>query len=96
MAGATPLCSGRCQGTAPIGAGALVGAGVRSHAGSVREWSADCRDGCQRRASLGSSWRDGRDKAATRGADAVESNAGYDDIGFRLVREVSAAEIEAR
>ena len=91
----SPACRGRCEGTAPIGAGAMVGSGIRSHAGSAREWSADCRDGCQRRLSLGSSWRDVSDKPG-RSADAVESNVGYDDIGFRLVREVSVAELDAR
>jgi len=96
LANAVPACRGRCEGTAPVGAGAVVGRGIRSHAGSAREWSADCRDGCQRRLSLGSSWRDASEKRGSSGADAVESHGGYDDVGFRLVREVSAAELEAR
>jgi serine/threonine-protein kinase PpkA len=96
LAGATPACRGRCEGTAPVGAGVLVGSGIRSHAGSAREWSADCRDGCQRRLSLGSSWRDAGGKPGARGVDAPEGSVGYDDIGFRLVREVSAAELAAR
>jgi serine/threonine-protein kinase PpkA len=94
LAGAAAACRGRCEGTAAAGAGAVVGNGLRSHAGSAREWSADCRAGCKRRVSLGSSWRDAREPAA--GSDAVESGTGYDDIGFRLVREVSAAELDAR
>jgi serine/threonine-protein kinase PpkA len=93
---ATSACRDRCEGTAPTRAGAMVGPGVRSHAGSAREWSADCRDGCARRRSLGASWRDVSDRRAKPGADEVESGIGYDDIGFRLVREVGAAELDAR
>jgi serine/threonine-protein kinase PpkA len=91
-ANATPACRGRCKGTAPIG----TGTAIRSHAGNAREWSVDCRDGCTRRVSVGTSWRDANASQGKRGVDLVESEAGYDDIGFRLVREVSAAELDAR
>jgi serine/threonine-protein kinase PpkA len=96
LANATPACGSRCEGTAPARAGAIVGLGIRSHAGSAREWSADCRDGCERRRSLGSSWRDVADKRAKPGVDEVESSLAYDDIGFRLVRDVGASELDAR
>ncbi len=93
---ATPGCRGRCEGTAPITAAAKRASGVRVHAGSAREWSADCRDGCSQRLSLGSSWRDASAGADARAGDAVKSGDGYDDIGFRLMRDVSAAELEHR
>ncbi|WP_149193892.1 bifunctional serine/threonine-protein kinase/formylglycine-generating enzyme family protein [Luteimonas suaedae] len=52
-----------------------------SGATPVAEWLLDCAGDCERRAVRGTSWR--RD-AATRDADA---GRGYDDVGFRLVRE---------
>lgn len=94
--GATPACRGRCEGTVPITATAKLASGVRVHTGSAREWSADCREGCSQRLSLGSSWRDTSVGADARAADAVKSGDGYDDIGFRLMRDVSAAELEQR
>lgn len=94
--GATPACRGRCEGTVPITATAKLASGVRVHAGSAREWSADCREGCTQRLSLGSSWRDASAGSGARADDAVKSGDGYDDIGFRLMRDVSAAELEQR
>ena len=91
-----PSCSGRCEGTRSIDNATIVAPGLRSHAGSAREWTGDCRDACQRRLSVGSSWRDAVAKSGARAADAVENDHGYDDIGFRLMREVSAAELEQR
>ncbi len=64
-------------------------------AGQVREWSAPCGAGCTRQPAFGLSWRDAEEGRAD--ADAtVDPAYGYDDIGFRLVREVTRAELEQR
>lgn len=93
---ATASCGDRCRGTAPIDAGANVGAGLLSHMGSAREWSADCGAGCAERLSVGSSWRDASQRPGSEADVAVGGDEGYDDIGFRLVRDVSAGELAQR
>ncbi|NZA28080.1 protein kinase [Luteimonas sp. SJ-92] len=58
--------------------------GLAHHAGAtaVAEWLLDCSSaGCARRQIRGASWRQ---DAGTRDGDAAR---GYDDVGFRLVRE---------
>ena len=47
----------------------------------VAEWLGDCGEGCRERLSTGRSWRGAN---ATRPMDPAR---GYDDIGFRLVRD---------
>ena len=49
---------------------------------AVSEWRSDCGDSCARRAATGPSWRTGR---STRTLDTAR---GYDDVGFRLVRDL--------
>lgn len=46
----------------------------------LSEWLLDCSDDCQTRAVSGDSWRRG-------GSPARAGGRGYDDVGFRLVRE---------
>ena len=92
QAGAAANCGPRCAGTSSIG----TAAGIRQHLGSAREWSADCSDGCKRRLALGTSWRDASGKSPARGAEAIDAGSGYDDIGFRLLRSVSVAEVQQR
>lgn len=48
---------------------------------AVAEWSRDCSGGCDNRLASGRSWR------GDSGARALEAARGYDDVGFRLVRE---------
>ncbi|MGY1410238.1 MULTISPECIES: protein kinase domain-containing protein [unclassified Luteimonas] len=48
----------------------------------VSEWRADCGDSCARRAATGPSWRT---ESTTR---ALVPDRGYDDVGFRLVRDL--------
>lgn len=55
---------------------------VESSGRDVAMWSRDCSGGCERRVVNGRSWRS---KQANRGLTA---NRGYDDVGFRLVREL--------
>ena len=45
-------------------------------------WVRDCGSDCQHRQVLGGSWRDGK------GQRALAASRGYDDVGFRLVREL--------
>ena len=49
---------------------------------AVSLWSNDCATGCARRVASGPSWRN---KQAQR---PLLANRGYDDVGFRLVREL--------
>jgi tRNA A-37 threonylcarbamoyl transferase component Bud32 len=61
----------------------------------VREWPASCGPGCERQPVLGFGWREaGADRDAR--APTVEPQHGYDDVGFRLVRDVTRAELEQR
>ncbi len=84
----------RCQpgGTAPAMAGARGGNGVHSTVGNVREWSSDCA-GCRERPTAGLGWRDA--EPSRKGAQ-VNPEFGYDDLGFRLVREVPREAVEQR
>ncbi|MCD9031515.1 protein kinase [Luteimonas sp. Y-2-2-4F] len=52
-----------------------------SGARAVAEWLLDCENGCERRAVRGASWR------REEGARPRAADRGYDDVGFRLVRE---------
>ncbi|MFP7721959.1 bifunctional serine/threonine-protein kinase/formylglycine-generating enzyme family protein [Lysobacter sp. A3-1-A15] len=45
-------------------------------------WVRDCGTDCQQRQVLGGSWRDGK------GQRALAASRGYDDVGFRLLREL--------
>jgi len=45
-------------------------------------WSRDCARDCSERQALGTSWR------SKQGQRALEANRGYDDVGFRLVRNL--------
>jgi serine/threonine-protein kinase PpkA len=47
----------------------------------VAEWLADCGEGCRERLSTGKSWR------GANGSRPLDPARGYDDIGFRLVRD---------
>ncbi|MDH5823367.1 bifunctional serine/threonine-protein kinase/formylglycine-generating enzyme family protein [Luteimonas sp. RD2P54] len=58
-----------------------TGLAYQSGATPVAEWLLDCASDCSRRRIRGASWRDG---GQARDGDA---SRGYDDVGFRLVRE---------
>jgi len=61
----------------------------------VREWSTPCAGGCERQPLLGFGRREAEQPERGRDA-AVDATHGYDDVGFRLVREVARAELEQR
>ena len=47
----------------------------------VAEWLSECGADCRQRLSVGQSWR------GTSGAKPLDATRGYDDVGFRLVRD---------
>jgi serine/threonine-protein kinase PpkA len=47
----------------------------------VSEWLSECGADCRQRLSAGQSWR------GTSGTKPLDATRGYDDVGFRLVRE---------
>lgn len=49
----------------------------------LAEWNMDCSGSCQQRVASGASWRDER-----AGPSAQEAARGFDDVGFRLVRDL--------
>ncbi len=91
-----PPCAGAAcaarRGTAPAGSLAATALGLESLAGNAAEWTADCagvdaaRASCERRIVAGRSWRD-----APGGGEPplreLAPDRGYDDVGFRLVRD---------
>ena len=71
--------------------------------GNASEWTLACsetgnagpraleRETCPRRAAAGLSWRDGRGTTPLSHVQSLDADRGYDDVGIRLVRELSAA-----
>jgi hypothetical protein len=57
---------------------------VRGGGKPVAEWNSDCSGGCSKRVSSGKGWRGN-------GGRALDADRGYDDVGFRLVRDVDGA-----
>jgi serine/threonine-protein kinase PpkA len=49
---------------------------------AVAEWLQACSQGCRQRIVAGGSWRD------SSGSEPREADRGYDDVGFRLVRDL--------
>jgi hypothetical protein len=47
----------------------------------IAQWLADCSDNCRKHVAHGASWR------GQSGARPLDANRGYDDVGFRLVRD---------
>jgi serine/threonine-protein kinase PpkA len=68
--------------------------------GNASEWTLACGEAgnpiarmlederCPRRAAAGMSWRDGRDAVPLSHLQMLDPERGYDDVGFRLVREL--------
>jgi len=52
----------------------------------MAEWNVDCSGGCERRVASGASWRD-----ESPGPAAREAGRGFDDVGFRLVRDLGGS-----
>lgn len=58
------------------------GTPVQSGNRAVSLWSRDCASGCARRIASGKSWR------GSTAQRTLLANRGYDDVGFRLVRDL--------
>lgn len=84
------------EGTVNASQGPLSPLGLAGLRGNLREWTSNCTRGCQRRMAAGMGWRDPADRSSPGQSNDFDADTGFDDIGFRLVREVSAAELGAR
>ncbi|WP_460452814.1 bifunctional serine/threonine-protein kinase/formylglycine-generating enzyme family protein [Arenimonas aestuarii] len=84
------------EGTVNAAQGPLSPLGLAGLRGNLREWTSNCTRGCQRRLAAGMGWRDAPDRSSPGQSNDFDADTGFDDIGFRLVREVTAAELAAR
>jgi hypothetical protein len=76
------------EGTVPTGQGPASPLGLLGAKGNVREWLLDCAGGCKQHLVGGLGWRDSSRSAQGNKSDGMNSDSGFDDVGFRLVREV--------
>ena len=78
------------DGTVPVGSGPTSPLGLVGVRGNAREWLVDCDGGCRERLVSGLGWRDSASRAEPTRASGFDAGVGFDDVGFRLVREVGA------
>jgi len=83
----TRLDCDRREGTVPVGTGKATPLGLVDIGGNVREWLAGGRQ------TAGAGWRTSAAQARPGATQAVGDERGQDDLGFRLVREVSLDEL---
>jgi hypothetical protein len=81
-------CGG--EGTVPTGQGPSSPLGLLGVKGNAREWLADCAGGCKQHLVGGVGWRDSANRTQPNRTDGMNADVGFDDVGFRLVREVPA------
>ena len=77
------------DGTVPAGTGPASPLGIIGVRGNAREWLSDCAGGCRQHLVSGLGWRDNAGKADPTRSSGFDASVGFDDVGFRLVREVS-------
>ena len=77
------------DGTVPAGSGPASPLGIVGVRGNAREWLSDCAGGCRQHLVSGLGWRDNAGKADPTRSSGFDASVGFDDVGFRLVREVS-------
>lgn len=78
------------EGTVPAGQGPASPLGLMGAKGNVREWLLDCAGSCKDHLVGGLGWRDSSSRAQGNRTDGMSADSGFDDVGFRLVREVSS------
>jgi hypothetical protein len=77
------------DGTVPAGQGPVSPLGLTGVHGNAREWLSDCGSGCRQRLVSGVGWRDNANRAEPTRSSGFDAAVGFDDTGFRLVREVT-------
>ena len=90
------VACGGADGTVAASLGPASALGLTGTRGNAREWLSDCGRGCARRLVGGLGWRDSPARGVATKADDFDADTGFDDIGFRLVRDVAAAELGIR
>ena len=78
------------SGTVPADQGPASPLGLTGVRGNAREWLSDCAGSCRKHLVTGSGWRDNATRADPTRTSGLEASVGFDDVGFRLVREVSS------
>jgi formylglycine-generating enzyme required for sulfatase activity len=82
-------CSDGAEYTAAVGHYAPSGVGAYDMYGNVSEWTAGGSAGS--RIFRGLSWRDGSHQTPLARQGTADSNVGYTNVGFRVVRVIDAA-----
>jgi hypothetical protein len=77
------------NGTVPVGQGPVSPLGLTGVRGNAREWLGDCAGDCRRHLVTGLGWRDKAGRDGPMRSSGFDANTGFDDVGFRLVREVT-------
>ncbi|MFA6984947.1 MAG: bifunctional serine/threonine-protein kinase/formylglycine-generating enzyme family protein [Arenimonas sp.] len=78
------------NGTVPVGQEPASPLGLRGVRGNAREWLIDCAGSCREHLVGGLGWRDNATRADPTRSSGLDATVGFDDVGFRLVREISA------
>ncbi len=84
------------EGTVAASQGPVSALGLAGTRGNAREWLSDCGRGCQKRLVGGLGWRDTAARGSATQTDDFDADTGYDDVGFRLVRDVAPEELGIR
>ena len=88
----TPCQDGRIscgqEGTVPVNQGPASPLGLTGVHGNAREWLFDCAGSCREHLVSGLGWRDSATRADPTRTGGMDASVGFDDVGFRLVREI--------
>jgi len=76
------------DGTIGAGLGPQSPLGLTGVRGNAREWLNDCAGNCRQHLVGGLGWRDNAARAEPLRSSGFDAKVGFDDVGFRLVRDV--------
>jgi formylglycine-generating enzyme required for sulfatase activity len=76
------------DGTIPVTQGPRSPLGLTGVLGNAREWMSDCAGSCRKHLVAGLGWRDSVNRADPTRSSGFDASIGFDDVGFRLVRDV--------